>query len=79
MRCCTCKNKLSLAVTLRGEGACLVCNQQQIIAKKYTFTLVISIVLVFVLLGISLISILTSLVLGFLYLAFSKTEPINGD
>lgn len=78
MRCCTCKTKLSMGVTLRGEGACSACNQQQIIAKKYTFSLVTLIMLVFIFLGVSFLSILTSLVLGFVYLAFSKTEPING-
>lgn len=79
MKCFKCKGKLPLGVTLRGEGVCSHCNQKQMIAKKYTFAVVVSIVMVFLIFGLSLISILASLAFGSLYLIISKTEPIQSD
>jgi len=79
MRCCACYRKLSVGVILRGEGVCSVCNQKQMTAKKYTFSLVSLIVIIFLIFGISLISIAASLILGGSYLIISKTEPMDGD
>lgn len=75
MNCLQCGKKLSLKFHLYGKGDCAFCKTKQKIKVKHTAVAVAIVMLIGIVAPFSLITkALISLVVGFLYLIFSKTE-----
>lgn len=67
---------MSKVFPIKGEGRCSSCNTKQRIATKYTAAMVAAILIIFLFFPISVLAkIGLSILVGILYLLFSKTSP----